>query len=122
MDFLNVYNAIINRAAQGARTGYLELHHKIPRCVFGEGLFDDRESKEVDSEENLVYLTAREHFIAHWLLHRAFPKNKKLGLAFWAMAGMISPDQKRDYVPSSRAIAEARLAASNAKKNTDFTI
>ncbi len=116
MNFLKVYNAIINRASQGTRTGYLELHHKIPRCVFGEGLFGEKVSKEVDSDENLVYLTAREHFVAHWLLHRAFPKNKKLGLAFWAMAGMISPDQNRDYVPSSRAIAEARLAASNAKK------
>ena len=49
-------------------------------------------------------------------MHRAFPKNKKLGLAFWAMAGMISPDHKRDYTPSSRAIAEARIAAANARK------
>ena len=116
MDYLNTYYSIINKARYLERDGYLELHHIIPRSVFGEGLLNQNGILEVNHSDNLVYLSAREHFIAHWLLHRAFPKNKKLGLAFWAMAGMISPDHKRDYLPSSRAIAEAREAAVNARK------
>lgn len=32
------------------------------------------------------------------------------------MTGMISPDHKRNYIPSSRTIEEARIAASNARK------
>ena len=116
MDYLKIYYSIIDKARNSERDGYLELHHIIPRSVFGEGLFNQNGIEDVNHDDNLVYLSAREHFVAHWLLHRAFPKNKKLGLAFWAMAGMISPDHKRDYVPTSRAIAEAREAAVNARK------
>ena len=36
---------------------YYENHHIIPRCMKGD-----------NSERNLVLLTAREHFICHWLL------------------------------------------------------
>lgn len=116
MDYLKVYYSIIDKTRNLERDGYLELHHIIPRSIFGEGLLNQNGIQEVNQSDNLVYLSAREHFVAHWLLHRAFPKNKKLGLAFWAMAGMISPDHKRDYLPSSRAIAEAREAAVNGRK------
>ncbi len=116
MDYLKAYYGIVKLAKIKERSGYLELHHIVPRCVFGENLLNEIGLANVNQESNLVYLTAREHFVSHWLLHRAFPKNKKLGLAFWAMAGMISPDHNRDYTPSSRAIAEARIAAVNGRK------
>ncbi|MDP5026793.1 MAG: NUMOD1 domain-containing DNA-binding protein [Flavobacterium sp.] len=116
MNYLKLYYKIIDKAKESNRNGYLELHHIIPRCIYGENLLDENLIHDVNQDSNLVYLTAREHFIAHWLLHREFPKNKKLGLAFWAMAGMISPDHKRTYIPSSRAIEEARFAATNARK------
>ncbi len=116
MNYLNLYYKIIDKAKESNHSGYLELHHIVPRCVFGENLLNEDSINDVNEESNLVYLTAREHFIAHWLLHRAFPKNNKLGLAFWAMTGMISPDQKRNYIPSSRTIEEARIAATNARK------
>lgn len=116
MDYLKVYYSIINNAKSKERSGYLELHHIVPRCIFGEKLLSENNLVDVNQDSNLVYFTAREHFVSHWLLHRAFPNNKKLGLSFWAMAGMISPDHKRDYTPSSRAIAEARIAAANGRK------
>ncbi len=116
MNYLNLYYKIINKAKESNRSGYLELHHIVPRCVFGENLLNEELINNVNQESNLVYLTAREHFIVHWLLHRSFPKNNKLGLAFWAMTGMISPDHKRNYIPSSRTIEEARIAATNARK------
>jgi hypothetical protein len=116
LDYLKVYYSIIDKTRNLKRDGYLELHHIIPRSIFGEDLLNQNGIQDVNHSDNLVYLSSREHFVAHWLLHRAFPKNKKLGLAFWAMAGMISPDHKRNYLPSSRAIAEAREAAVNARK------
>lgn len=116
MNYLKVYYNIINEAKSKQRSGYLELHHIVPRCVFGENLLIDEGLDNVNHDSNLVYLSAREHFVCHWLLHRAFPKHNKLGLAFWAMTGMISPDHKREYTPSSRAIAEARIAAANGRK------
>jgi hypothetical protein len=116
MNYLKIYYKLINKVIDLERNEYLELHHIVPKSIFGEGLLKEDNIEDVNQDSNLVYLNAREHFIAHWLLHRAFPKNKKLGFAFWAMAGMKSSSQNRDYKVSSRAFAEARVAASNAKK------
>jgi len=41
--------------------GYFEIHHVLPRALGGS-----------DIPENLVVLTAREHFIAHWLLAKMY--------------------------------------------------
>lgn len=51
-------------------TGH-ETHHILPRCLGGS-----------DEPENLVYLTYREHYIAHHLLTKMNP-SYKLKLAFW---------------------------------------
>ena len=56
---------------------------------------------------NIVLLTAREHFICHWLLTRIYPKNNKLAHAFWFMCTQKAPNQERLYVPSSKTYAEA---------------
>lgn len=52
---------------------YYEEHHIIPKCLGGS-----------NEKDNLVKLTAREHFIAHQLLWLA-TKNLKLAAAFIAM-------------------------------------
>ena len=54
--------------------GYKERHHIIPRCIGGS-----------DDPENLVYLTARRHFIIHRLLTKIYPNNKKIWYAFSMM-------------------------------------
>ena len=51
------YNSIIASATHRTLTTYTETHHIIPRSLGGN-----------DSPINLVNLTAREHFICHWLL------------------------------------------------------
>ena len=51
------YNAIIENARTKTITGYKETHHILPRSLGG-----------TDDKDNLVDLTAREHFICHWLL------------------------------------------------------
>ena len=62
-----------------------------------------------DNSSNLVRLTGREHFVAHWLLHRAYPKNDSLAHAFFAMATL---NKGSGFTPSSRAYEEARQAHS----------
>lgn len=96
MNYQKVYDSIITRAKSRTLTIYSETHHIIPRCLGG-----------LDSKENLVVLTAREHFICHWLLARIYPKNRKLAYAFFAMCNQKSKNQQR-YVPSSRIYEEAR--------------
>jgi hypothetical protein len=51
------YNQITNNAKNRVLDTYTESHHIIPRSLGGE-----------DTADNLVNLTAREHFICHWLL------------------------------------------------------
>jgi len=116
MDYLKVYFNLVNSRKLLDRPNiYTESHHIIPKSIYGKGLMDDKHITDVNDNDNLVELSGREHFIAHWLLHRAFKDNKKLQGAFWAMT-MISPSQERDYIPSSRAIAEAREAHAKSRQ------
>jgi hypothetical protein len=55
--YSKIYFDITNNAKQRITEGYTELHHIIPQSLGGS-----------NDKENLVELTAREHFICHWLL------------------------------------------------------
>ena len=55
--YTKIYNGIINRAKNRRLEGYKERHHILPQSLGGS-----------NKKENLVHLTAREHFICHWLL------------------------------------------------------
>ena len=67
MDYHKHYYTLIHRAKSTVKEGYVEKHHIVPRCLGG--------SDEID---NLVALTAREHYIAHLLLVKIYPNEKKL--------------------------------------------
>ena len=71
-----MYISLINKSQSQQRIRcseiYYELHHILPKCLGGD-----------DYSENLVLLTAREHFIAHKLLTKIYPDNKKLIFALW---------------------------------------
>lgn len=90
--YTNWYNGIIDNAI--ARTlspdTYTERHHIIPKSLGGD-----------NSPENLVKLTAREHFICHMLLVRMTAGKDKRGMAYaaWQMTFMQNRDR---YNPSSR--------------------
>ena len=104
MDYQKVYNQIVERGKLRIEPkGYFESHHIIPRCLEG-----------CDELENLVNLTAREHFLCHWLLVRIHVGNKKLEYAFWFMCNVKGKNQER-YIPSSRTYQEAKQLHS---KNT----
>ncbi len=51
------YEQIVDRAKDRVLNGYFERHHILPRSLGG-----------LDTTDNIVCLTAREHFICHWLL------------------------------------------------------
>jgi hypothetical protein len=51
------YNQIVANAQTRDTDGYTERHHIQPRSLGG-----------ADTPDNLVELTAREHFVCHWLL------------------------------------------------------
>jgi len=106
MNHQKVYDSIIDRARQEKRRKkqgtYYEAHHIIPLCLGGEG-----KKSEWRNHLNIVLLTAREHFLCHWLLARIYPDNRKLAYALWTMCIVKEGKQVR-YSPSSRAYQEAR--------------
>jgi len=55
------YQNITDRARSRTLEGYVERHHVIPRSLGG-----------TDDANNLVSLTAREHFVCHWLLTKIY--------------------------------------------------
>jgi len=106
MDYKRIYDQICERAKTENRIKgggvYYESHHIIPTCLGGDGSV-----KQWATHENIVLLTAREHFLCHWLLHEMYPDNYKLARAFNLMCKLENPKQLR-YRPSSRIVEYAK--------------
>lgn len=67
MNYKKHYEVLINKAKSRQIEGYKEKHHIVPRCMGGS-----------DDKENIVELTAREHFVAHLLLVKIYNNNHRL--------------------------------------------
>lgn len=63
---------------------YYEHHHILPKCMGGS-----------DDPSNMVWLTPREHYIAHLLLWKSNPNNVKL---YWPLQWFYDKDGTR--IPS----------------------
>ncbi len=78
MNYKKVYDQIIDNRKANSVEGYLEKHHIIPRSLGG-----------TDDNENLIELTAREHFLCHFLLAKMYEKESfewyKMNHAFMIM-------------------------------------
>lgn len=67
MNYAKHYNRLIQRARKRSIVRYGEWHHVVPRCMGG-----------FDEKSNLVKLTPEEHYVAHLLLVKMFPGNRRL--------------------------------------------
>jgi len=86
MNYNKIYASIVLRAqyeydarkALKANGAYYEFHHIIPKSLGGS-----------DALFNRALLTAKEHFICHWLLVKIYPigtpERHKMLFAFWCM-------------------------------------
>lgn len=70
------YNSITENAKNRTLDCYNEQHHVIPRSLGG-----------TDDKDNLVNLTAREHFICHWLLTKLYTGESRAKMIY-ALNGM----------------------------------
>lgn len=104
--YLNRYYKLLSFV--DSTTEYRENHHIRPRCLGGS-----------DDAENLVSLSARQHFIAHWLLWKAY-NTPELTHAFWAMCHQKSPGQHKRYSRiNSKTYAILKEQRSNIVKYTN---
>lgn len=90
MNYKKHYDILIERARLRVKPdGYSERHHIVPRCLGGS-----------NESSNLVYLTAREHYVAHLLLAK-----EKSG-SLWAAVRLMGENLNRK---SSRMYESARV-------------
>ena len=101
MNYQRIYDQLISKSKSRIVESYTENHHIIPRCMGGK-----------DDEDNLVRLTAREHFLAHQLLFKIH-KTSKLAHAWFSML-RYSDGQERSF--NSRQYDLARNAHSEVMK------
>jgi len=90
MDYIKIHDKLIFKAKNRKISGYTETHHIIPKCLGG-----------TNEKENLVKLTAKEHWLIHQLLCEIYPKNYSLLKALESMMRK-SNNQIRDYVISGK--------------------
>ena len=85
------YYNLINRASNRSLDGYKEIHHIIPRSIGGK-----------NTKDNLVALTAKEHFICHLLLLRMLTGQDKAKMVYacWQLANQENSNQDRVKINS----------------------
>ena len=86
MNWQKIHDSIINRAKTRMLSGYSESHHIIPKCLGG-----------TDKPNNLVNLTAKEHFIIHKILCLLYPNENGLHYASFMMANASNKNQDRNF-------------------------
>lgn len=121
MDYKKIHNNIIDkRRALGDPSGYSELHHIIPKSLGGS-----------DAAINLIRLTAREHFLVHfllWKMQTEIVAKRKMAKAFNFMASAGAGQQRyfnsRLYEASrkdrSDAISESQSGEGNSQYGTKW--
>ncbi len=88
---------------------YTEKHHIVPKCLGGN-----------NAKKNIVRLTAREHFIAHWILVKIHPNNRSLMWAFLMMGN--NKRTQRKLTSRQYQIIRANFSRNHPNKNnTCFT-
>lgn len=121
MNNKKVYDQLITKAISEERSKnqgiYYELHHILPKSLGG-----------TDQRDNMVLLTAREHFLAHWLLFRIHtgPCKHKMAHAFFRMCSYSYNQERvknsRLYEYAKRAKSEATSVQFKGKKLSEETI
>ena len=105
--YLNRYIKFVTFAKQSiANDRYIESHHILPQSMGG-----------LNDDDNLVKLSARQHYLAHWMLWKAY-KSKEMTFAFFSMSNQSNQYQGRNCRINSRIYENLRNEFSTLLSNT----
>lgn len=96
------YHKLINYYKSIVVEGFVEKHHILPKCLGGSNNID-----------NLIALPPRAHYIAHYLLWKAYPEYTPIAHAF-AMMAVNNPYQHR--IMKGKLYQVSKIARSLAMK------
>lgn len=100
------YLRLIEYAKANPAQGRVERHHIVPRSMGGS-----------NHKDNLIALSLRLHFIAHWLLWKAY-RNAKMANAFWTMACCNGNKLNSKTYAQVRDVSVQQMANSKRGKTT----
>lgn len=91
MNYQKIYDDICKRGQERIlpEGTYVEKHHIVPKCLGGG-----------NEKSNITPLTAREHFLVHYILTRIYPNNSKIWNACFKMCH--SGNGQKRFIPNSR--------------------
>jgi hypothetical protein len=103
----NRYTKFIESLKSQVIAGYCEKHHIVPRSLGGS-----------DAKDNLIALTSRQHFVAHWMLWKAY--GGTMGRAFFMMSnfGKYGKVNSRTYAMAREDYSEQVKKQMFIKPNT----
>jgi len=108
MNYKKHYDLLIEKAKNRlVLEGYKEKHHIVPKCMGGD-----------NNSLNIAVLTAREHYVAHWLLHKIYPENANL---IYVFNFMINGNRKKYLKLSSKEYEKIKLLISETRKKFKYT-
>jgi len=103
MNYKLIYQQLINKRLQERPEGYTEKHHIVMKSMGGS-----------DSDDNLVALTGREHWIAHLLLFKIH-RNRSTARACHMMS-MRCEERENPRIKTSRMYEAVRIALAKIMK------
>lgn len=112
--YTKLYNKLVSRSSLNS---YTEMHHIIPRSLNGG-----------DTKDNIIKLSAREHFICHYLLTKMITKNTpeyfKMIKAFMKMKQESSNQHRyfnsRLFESKRKEFSAAQSFSQQNEKNSQF--
>ena len=106
--YARIYFSIIDNAKQRKIDSYTEVHHILPKSLGGS-----------NSKDNLVNLTAREHYICHLLLTKMVESTfkNKMVYALWMMIRGNSK-QKRNFKINSKIYSKLKTEYAESVRNS----
>ncbi len=114
--YSKIYNAIIDRGIERAWTRktapcYVERHHIVPKCKSFDGSNDSI---------NLVFLTAKEHYICHYLLPKMCENRQKSDMLF-AFHKLIYSKNRLYHKITSRVYEKSKAVIAELSRYREFT-
>jgi len=108
MDYLKCYESLMIKARKrGFIDGYSEKHHVLPVAYGGS-----------NHPSNIVVLSGREHFVAHWLLFKAF-KDTYSARSYRLMCDANAMNKSRSYELAKKIYSNSMMGELNVAKRPD---
>jgi hypothetical protein len=107
MNYQAIYDNLIKQAQAAKLDGYVEKHHIIPKSMGG-----------TNEASNIVRLTARQHFVAHWLLFKIH-KTPSMAKAFRLMLDASNLPRSKTYAIAKSVYAASMVGDNNLSKRPE---